>query len=83
MENFNDEHAELAALGWEFRLAEQERGIGVWFAVPPECLPAADDLHRHGWLVRRSTEAGARWRLTDQGLAALRVDAATSDPCLN
>jgi hypothetical protein len=78
----NDDEAELAAQGWELRLAEAERGSEIWFTAQPEFLLAADVLHSKGWLERRS---GPRieFRLSDRGLAALRVDAATTGQCMN
>jgi hypothetical protein len=68
-----EEQQELAALGWELRLAEQERQRELWFAVQPEKLPAAHDLHERGWFQRRIGD-DPEWRLTDEGLSALRVD---------
>jgi hypothetical protein len=78
----DDDEAELAALGWEFRPAEAERGTEVWFATEPDYLPAAAVLHDKGWLERRSGPH-VEWRLTNKAVAALRIDAATSGQSMN
>jgi hypothetical protein len=63
----------LVALAWALRLAEHERKRELWFAVEPEALPTAHDLYERKWLSRRIGE-WPEWRLTDEGLSALRVD---------
>jgi hypothetical protein len=68
--------AEIAALGWEIRLREEERGRETWFAVEPRALPDAHELAEKGWLTRRIGEQ-PEWRLTDVGTGALRIDAAS------
>jgi hypothetical protein len=64
--------AEIAALGWEVRLHEDDKEL--WFAVEPWALPDAHKLAEQGWLDRRIGEQ-PEWRLTDRGLFSLRVDA--------
>jgi hypothetical protein len=68
-----DEQQELVATAWELRLAERERQRELWFAVQPEKLPTAHDLHERGWLARRIGDH-PEWRLSDEGLSALRSD---------
>jgi hypothetical protein len=63
---------EIAALGWEVRLSEEDREL--WFEVEPWALHDAHGLGAEGWLDRRITER-VEWRLSDRGLFSLRVDA--------
>jgi hypothetical protein len=69
-----DGQAEVAALAWEVRLSEEDRER--WFAVEPWALPDAHALAEKGWLHRRIGEQ-PEWRLTDAGIGALRIDAAS------
>jgi hypothetical protein len=70
-----DEDAQrIVAHAWEARLHEPDVEGEVWFIVPPHDLPTAAALHEQGWLQRRLTDEGSRWRLSDQGLEALRTD---------
>jgi hypothetical protein len=78
-----DEMCEVAAIGWELRLLEEERGAECWFAVEPHALPAAHELAEKGWLARRIGEEMPEWRLSEQGLSALRITSLTCDPTLN
>jgi hypothetical protein len=68
-----EEQQELVATAWELRLAERERQRELWFAVQPERLRAAHELHERKWLSRRIGE-WPEWRLTDEGLSTLRLD---------
>jgi hypothetical protein len=66
-----EEQQQLVALGWEIRLGEKQHER--WFALQPEKFPAAHDLHERGWLQRRVGH-DVEWRLSDEGLSALRTD---------
>jgi hypothetical protein len=70
-DEMTEEQAEIAALGWEVRLAEQDKEL--WFAVIPEKLPAAHALAEKQWLHRRIGDQ-PEWRLTDAALYSLRMD---------
>jgi hypothetical protein len=81
--DMTESQLEVTALGWELRLLEEERGNGpIWWGVWPEKLPEAHDLCEKGWLERR-TEPDLEWRLSDQGLAALRLNASATGFSLN
>jgi hypothetical protein len=74
-----EDQAEVAALGYEIRLAEEIRqqqrpDARYWLAVLPEALPAAHGLAEKGWLDRRIGDQ-PEWRLTDAALYSLRMDA--------
>jgi hypothetical protein len=73
-----DDQCEVAALGYEVRLAEEIRqeqrpDAEYWFAVMPDALPAAHGLCERGWLHRRIGDQ-PEWRLTDAALFSLKMD---------
>jgi hypothetical protein len=79
--------AEVAALGWEIRLAEEIRreqrpDAEYWFAVEPHVLPDAHTLAEKGWLHRRIGE-DVEWRLTNAALYSLRMDVMRTGLCMN
>lgn len=72
------DQCEVAALGYEIRLAEEIRreqrpDATYWFATQPRLLPAAHMLCERGWLDRRIGDQ-PEWRLTDAALFSLRMD---------
>jgi hypothetical protein len=77
-----EDEAELLAMGWELRLAEHKRGKEFWMVTQPWLLPEADRLHGRGWLSRRIGD-DIQWRLTDEGITALRLNTLASGQSSN
>jgi hypothetical protein len=53
------------------------RMAGLVGALKPEYYPAAHTLTERGWLSRRIQDEDVIWEFTDQGLAALNMNALT------
>lgn len=80
--DMTDDVLEIISLAWELRLTEEGRGVPIWFGVWPDKLPEAHTLAEKGWLERR-TDPDLEWRLSDLGLASLRMSACTNGMSLN
>ena len=80
-----EEMAEIAAIGWSVKLAEEDDerdDAKFWFVVQDGAIPDAHRLAEKGWLDRRIRD-GVEWRLTDRGLFSLRMDALRASPSMN
>ena len=75
MSEITDDQAAIAAQAWELRILELGRGRELWLVPLKRYESAVAELHAKGWLDRRDGAKDTEWRLTDEGLSALRTDA--------
>ena len=71
MEPLTDDEGQVVADLWAARM------FGLAADVKPEFYPAAHTLAERGWLERRWHGDDMVWWFTDQGLAALDLNALT------